>query len=83
MCIRDSSTGAASRSERISQRQTVERAFTKVANNDVAIIPGGVPVNRDLTADELSNLDSEYRYVANTDGSAGGRIVKRVGQNYG
>ena len=67
----------------ISQRHTVDRAFSKVASGDVAIIPGGVPVNRDLTADELSNLDSEYRYVANTDGSAGGRIVKRVGQNYG
>ena len=73
---------AAARRERIRQKQTVERAIGKMNTGDIAVQPGGVPVNRTPTSEELQEFESKgYRYVPGSDG--GGKIVKNVGQNYG
>lgn len=65
------------------QRQTVERALQRASSDSIAVLPGGLPVNRTPTSGELQEFDSQgYEYVPNSD-SDGGRIVKKVGQNYG
>ena len=72
----------AARRERIRQKQTVERAIGKMNTGDIAVQPGGVPVNTTPTPVQLEEFESKgYRFVPDSDG--GGRIVKNVGQNYG
>jgi len=83
---RDSNTidpaEAAAQRERIRERQTVGRALEKINTGDIAVQPGGLPVNRTPTSEELQEFESKgYRYVPDSDG--GGKIVKNVGQNYG
>ena len=71
--------------ERIRQRQTVDRALGKINTGDIAVQPGGLPVNRTPTSEELQKFESNgYRFIEDEPGSgSGGRIIKRVGQNYG
>jgi len=86
---RDSNTidpaEAAAQRERIRQRQTVDRALGKINTGDIAVQPGGLPVNRTPTSEELQKFESNgYRFIEDEPGSgSGGRIIKRVGQNYG
>ena len=64
------------------QMQTVARAIEKMNTGDIAVQPGGVPVNRTPTPDELQQFESNgYRFVPGSGG--GGTIVKNSGQNYG
>jgi len=76
---------AAAQRERIRQRQTVDRALGKINTGDIAVQPGGIPVNRTPTSEELQKFESNgYRFIEDEPGSgSGGRIIKRVGQNYG
>jgi len=86
---RDSNTidpaEAAAQRERIRERQTVGRALEKINTGDIAVQPGGLPVNRTPTSEELQEFESNgYRFIEDEPGSgSGGRIIKRVGQNYG
>ena len=80
--IEQTDAEAAAQRERIRQNQTVERAIGKMNTGDIAVQPGGVPVNRTPTPDELQQFESNgYRFVPGSGG--GGTIVKNSGQNYG
>ena len=76
---------AAAQRERIRQQQTVGRAIEKMNDGSIQGQPGGVPVNRTPTSEELQEFESNgYRFIEDEPGSgSGGRIIKRVGQNYG
>ena len=77
----DNRTQAQIEADRI-QKQTVARAIQKINTGDVAVQPGGVPVNRTPTPDELKEIESKgHRFVPGSDGR--GIIVKDSGQHYG
>jgi hypothetical protein len=76
---------SAAQRERINEKQTVGRALTKArggGGTPIGNLPGGLGVNQTPTPSELAEFESNgYRYIPGS--GAGGRIVKKTGQNYG